>query len=157
MLTFIQIHILGRQGTVGQLSPLLQDVVFVIWLGKKKISTTQKLTSPGPLWPSPLPSWMSSVLYRAWSLGATANSTMFTSFLKGDSSLGSQNRAGLRGELERQTHPFDFPAFLSDVLHPVKRELLGWSHCSWLIWSPLFQGPSLTSTVMISCSQDYSD
>lgn len=107
--------------------------------------------------PSPLPSWMSSVLYRAWSLGATANSTMFTSFLKGDSSLGSQNRAGLRGELERQTHPFDFPAFLSDVLHPVKRELLGWSHCSWLIWSPLFQGPSLTSTVMISCSQDYSD
>lgn len=100
---------------------------------------------------------MSSVLYGAWSLVATANSTMFTSFLKGDSSLGGQGRAGLGGELERQTHPFDFPAFLSEVLHPVKRELLGQSHCPPLIWAPLIQGSGLTSTVTMACSQDYSN
>ncbi|KAB1269263.1 hypothetical protein Cadr_000013045 [Camelus dromedarius] len=30
-LTFVQVDVLRGQGTVGQLSPLLQDVVFVIW------------------------------------------------------------------------------------------------------------------------------
>lgn len=34
---------------------------------------------------------------------------------------------------------------------------MGGSHCSRLIWAPLFQGPSLTSAVTMSCSQDYSD
>lgn len=56
---------------------------------------------------------------------------MFTSFLKGDSSLGGQGRTGLGGELGRQTHPFDFPAFFVRRL--------------------------ASSAVTISCSQDYSD
>lgn len=90
-----------QAGDCGPAQPSPSRCCFCNLVGGKKISATQKHTSPGPLWPSPLPSWMSSVLYGAWSLVATANSTMFTSFLKGDSSLGGQGRAGLGGELGR--------------------------------------------------------
>jgi hypothetical protein len=35
VLTFVQVDVLGRQGVVGQLSPFLQDVVFVIWCERR--------------------------------------------------------------------------------------------------------------------------
>lgn len=88
---------------------------------------------------------------------AAANSIMFTSFLKGDVRLGGQGRAGLGEGLGKQTHPLDFPAFLSEVSHPVKRGVLSQLHYPQLTWAPLFQRSHLTSTVTMACGQDYSD
>lgn len=82
---------------------------------------------------------------------------MFTSFLKGDGRLGGQGRAGPGEGLGKQTHPLDFPAFLSEVSHPVKRGVFSQSHYPPLTWAPLFQGSHLTSAVTMACRQDYSD